>query len=154
VIPSSGNGIGVVKIGRRAALVPNVFLIRPSEPPHERRIGLRSFGSTHSENKVELIMKAPMVPGKAVSRATLLAAAVTMALLSSPASARRQANSNAGDSLRVDHDGIYLAQREGQCLAGGPCDLGGQCPGSEFVTGRYPNGPLYCGRPRYWLGYD
>jgi hypothetical protein len=29
VIPSSGKGIGVVKIRRRAALVPNVFLIRP-----------------------------------------------------------------------------------------------------------------------------
>ncbi|MBV9973896.1 MAG: hypothetical protein JO105_00735 [Hyphomicrobiales bacterium] len=90
---------------------------------------------------------------RAFSRSTLiLASAVTLALLASPASARRQGNSNAGESLRVDHDGIYLVQREGQCLTGGPCNLEGQCPGSEFVTGRYPNAPLYCGRPPYYRG--
>ena len=99
-------------------------------------------------------MRAAQLTANTVSRATLaVAAAVTLALLASPASARRQGNSNAGESLRVDHDGIYLVQREGQCLAGGPCNLGGQCPGSEFVTGRYPNGPLYCGPPPYYRGY-
>ena len=81
-----------------------------------------------------------------ISRSTLVVAgAVALALLASPASARRSGNSNAGESLRVDHDGIYLVQREGQCLSGGPCNLEGQCPGAEFVTGRYPNAPLYCG---------
>jgi len=90
----------------------------------------------------------------AVSRATfVVAVAATLALLASPASARRQGNSNAGESLRVDHDGIYLVEREGQCLAGGPCNLEGQCPGSEFITGRYPNGPFYCGPTPYHLGY-
>jgi hypothetical protein len=99
-------------------------------------------------------MKTLQLHGNRVSRSTLLVmAALAVVLLASPASARHAANSNAGESLRVDHDGIYLVQREGQCLSGGPCDLGGQCPGSEFVTGRYPNAPLHCGPPPYWRGY-
>jgi hypothetical protein len=90
-------------------------------------------------------MKTLQLHASRVSRTRLVMAALAVVLLASPASAHRAANSNAGESLRVDHDGIYLVQREGQCLSGGPCDLGGQCPGSEFVTGRYPNAPLYCG---------
>ena len=93
-------------------------------------------------------MKTLQLHANRVSRSTLVVmAAQAVVLLASPTSARRAANSNAGESLRVDYDGIYLVQREGQCLSGGPCDLGGQCPGSEFVTGRYPNVPLYCGPP-------
>jgi hypothetical protein len=87
-------------------------------------------------------MKTLQLHANRVSRSTFVVmAALAVVLLASPASARRVANSNAGESLRV-HDGIYLVQREGQCLSGGPCDLGGQCPGSEFVTGRYPDAPL------------
>src|ERR1700751_4585001 len=98
-------------------------------------------------------MKALQLHANKVSRSTLVVmAALAVVLLASPGSARRAANSDAGESLRVDHDGIYLVQREGQCLSGGPCDLGGQCPGSEFVTGRYPNAPLHCGPPPYWRG--
>jgi hypothetical protein len=99
-------------------------------------------------------MRTSKIHAHPVARSMLVvAAAVTMTLLASPASARHTGNSNAGESLRVDHDGIYLVQREGQCLSGGPCNLGGQCPGSEFVTGRYPNAPLYCGAPPYRRGY-
>jgi hypothetical protein len=99
-------------------------------------------------------MKTLQLHANRVSRSTLVVmAALAVVLLASPASARRAVNSNAGESLRVDHDGIYLAQREGQCLSGGPCDFGGQCSGSEFVTGRYPNAPLYCGPPPYWRGF-
>src|SRR4029077_10561817 len=57
-------------------------------------------------------MKALQLHANKVSRSTLLVmAALAVVLLASPASARRAANSNAGESLRVDHDGIYLVQR-------------------------------------------
>ncbi len=71
-------------------------------------------------------MKTLQLHANRVLRSTFVVmAAQAVVLLASPASARRAANSNAGESLRVDHDGIYLVRREGQCLSGGPCDLGG-----------------------------
>jgi hypothetical protein len=50
-----------------------------------------------------------------------------------------------GDQYLVDHNGIYLAQRIGQCMNGtGPCYFGGQCPGGEYTTNAYANGRVYC----------
>ncbi len=74
-------------------------------------------------------MKTLQLHANRVLRSTFVVmAAQAVVLLASPASARRAANSNAGESLRVDYDGIYLVRREGQCPSGGPRDLGGQCP--------------------------
>ena len=98
-------------------------------------------------------MRTSKIHADPVARSTLVVAAASPWPCWRARPARRTGNSNAGESLRVDHDGIYLVQREGQCLSGGPCNLGGQCPGSEFVTGRYPNAPLYCGAPPYRRGY-
>lgn len=66
------------------------------------------------------------------------------ALLSGPASAMR-GNSHRSDGATVDHDGVYLAQRIGQCMNGsGPCYFGGQCPGGEYTASHYVNGRVYC----------
>jgi len=50
-----------------------------------------------------------------------------------------------GEGYLVDHDGIYLAQRIGQCMNGtGPCYFGGQCPGGEYTTNAYALPHIYC----------
>jgi hypothetical protein len=50
-----------------------------------------------------------------------------------------------GDQYLVDHNGIYLAQRIGQCMNGsGPCYFGGQCPGGEYTTNAYALPHIYC----------
>jgi hypothetical protein len=49
------------------------------------------------------------------------------------------------NGARVDHDGIYLAQRIGQCLNHtGPCSFGLQCPGGEYSNYAYATGRVYC----------
>ncbi|MFI5012096.1 MAG: hypothetical protein ACHQAY_07095 [Hyphomicrobiales bacterium] len=71
------------------------------------------------------------------------------AMFSAPASAGSGRLSDSGrfsgSQATVDHDGIYLAQRIGQCLnRSGPCYFGGQCPGGEYTSSAYTNGRVYC----------
>ncbi len=71
------------------------------------------------------------------------AAALATALLCGSALARDRRSDDTG--AMVDHDGIYLAQRIGQCVNGrGPCYFGGQCPGGEYSHYAYATGRVYC----------
>jgi len=52
---------------------------------------------------------------------------------------------NRGNGYSVDHDGVYLAQQIGKCMNGtGACYFGGQCPGGEWISGRYVDGRVFC----------
>jgi hypothetical protein len=78
-------------------------------------------------------------------RSFALAASLVCGAILPSGSAFGMSSSNKGDSLSVDHDGIYLAQQIGKCLNGsGACYFGGQCPGGEYTGNRYANGRVYC----------
>jgi hypothetical protein len=82
----------------------------------------------------------------AVRRRLRLAACLVGAAAALSVQAPAMGRNGHGDhAATVDHDGIYLAQRIGQCMNGtGPCYFGGQCPGGEYTTNHYVNGRVYC----------
>ncbi len=76
-----------------------------------------------------------------------VAAAIVLAWRRSAAgtASARERNHNDDPGAMVDHDGIYLAQRIGQCLNhSGPCHFAGQCPGGEYTHYAYATGRVYC----------
>lgn len=70
--------------------------------------------------------------------------ALATSALGGMASARERGHSDDNGAM-VDHDGIYLAQRIGQCLnRTDPCSFGLQCPGGEYSRYAYATGRVYC----------
>jgi hypothetical protein len=74
-----------------------------------------------------------------------LAAIVLAGILVGSVIAAPPARARDGDGYQVDHQGVYLTQRIGQCMnRTGPCYFGGQCPGGEYTSNAYANGRVYC----------
>jgi hypothetical protein len=79
------------------------------------------------------------------TRIAVAAAIVLAASLVAGTASARERNHNDDPGAMVDHDGIYLAQRIGQCLNhSGPCHFAGQCPGGEYTRNAYATGRVYC----------
>jgi hypothetical protein len=74
----------------------------------------------------------------------MLAATLGTGAMFSAEAALAKSEGNSYGAAANEND-IYVVQREGECLAGGPCDNGTvQCPNGEYVAQVFPDGTASC----------